>query len=111
MRTLLLSLLAVTLTACTASTVSEAPSYDFDQQGTLTRNTPGLTPGVWYLSYQEGSTPEMTMRLSFEDTVCLQGASSGPCERSVFQNELSVRVRGMRENEGVAVKEMTVLGE
>lgn len=107
-RSLITAVLTLHLIACTAS-LTPPVSYDIDQSGTLVRNTPGLTPGMWYLLYDEPNMEDLTMRLSFNDeTVCIQGETRGPCERSVFENDLKVIVRGDRQDGGVIVKEMEI---
>jgi len=103
-----IGLLSLVLAACSATTTTTTASFDFEETGTLTRNTPGLTPGVWYLLYEETGNPALTMRLSFEDAQCVVNGERGACERSVFENGLSVTIRGDRENDGVLVGEMEV---
>lgn len=103
-----IGMFSLVLAACSATTTTTTASFDFEETGTLTRNTPGLTPGVWYLLYEETGNPALTMRLSFEDAECIVNGVRGACERSVFENGLSVTVRGDRENDGVLVEEMEV---
>lgn len=110
-RLLSTSLIALMLAACAPSTGDVTPpvSYDFEETGTLTRNQPGLTPGVWYLSYKESGQADLTMRLSFDDnSECLTGTSRGACERSIFENNLAVTIRGTKDGNGVLVGEMEV---
>lgn len=108
-RLLSLSLIALTLAACAPADVTPAVSYDFEETGTLTRNSPGLTPGVWYLLYEAPGQPGLTMRLSFDDdSRCFDGTDRGPCERSVFENSLPVTIRGTKDNNGVVVGEMDI---
>lgn len=111
MRTTLLStgLLTLALVACSPTTTTNIATFDFEETGTLTRNAPGLSPGVWYVEYEEANNPALTMRLSFnEDSVCIQGETEGPCERSIFENDLNVTIRGMRMNDGIVVSEMEI---
>lgn len=105
-----IGLLTLTLAACSAATTTTTKdSHDFEQTGLLIRNAPGLTPGVWYLQYEEANNPSLTMRLSFDDeSICSDIEKKGPCERSIFKNNLPVTIRGMRENDGILVKEMDV---
>lgn len=108
-RLLSAALIAVSLAACTPGEDTPAVSYDFEQTGNLTRNNPGLTPGVWYLQYEEPGQPGLTMRLSFDDdSRCITDAGRGECERSLFESGLRVSIRGNQDGNGVLVGEMEV---
>lgn len=108
--TLAIGLMSIALSACTAAIVTnDVPAYDFEQTGALIRNAEGLTPGMWYLKYENPGTPGLTMRLSFDaETLCIDRENRGPCTRSQFENNLAVRIWGMRDADGVRVKEMRI---
>ncbi len=97
------------LTACSSGEPTRI--FDVEQTGTLTRNDPGLTPGVWYVLYEEPGTPALTKRLSFDqNTVCIRNGQSGPCLRSIYEKGLRVTVRGSDEDAGIHVQEMEIEG-
>lgn len=100
--------LTLLLAAC-ATTGPVAKSFDFDQRGMLTRNEPGLTPGVWYLMYGEANETAVPVRIMFdENSECITSAGRGACERSIFEDGLKVEIRGSRQEIGVLVAEMEV---
>lgn len=102
--------LALTLAACTTANTIQEPVYTFDHKGTLSRNNPGLTPGMWYLVYEMPGQPAIPVRLWFDDdTLCIDGEKKAPCERSVFEKGLKVQIRGIDENGAVNVREMELL--
>jgi hypothetical protein len=98
------------LVACAPS--QPVRTFEVEQAGTLVRNTPGLTPGVWYVSYEEPGQPALTKRLSFaQDAVCIVNGVRGECKRSLFEQGLKVTVRGSDEDAGVHVEEMEIDGD
>jgi hypothetical protein len=51
------------------------------------------------------------MRLSFDDeSVCIGESGRGECERSIFEDDLSVTIRGNKDGNGVVVGEMEIEG-
>lgn len=99
----------VFLAACAPARVVR--TFDVEETGTLMRNTPGLTPGVWYISYEETGEPAFTKRLSFaENAECIVRGQRSACPRSIFEQDLLVTVRGTDENGGILVEEMEIVG-
>jgi hypothetical protein len=108
-RLISISLLTVVLAACTGSVTQNDPVYDFTASGSLVRNMPGLTPGVWYLQYDKDGQTDLTTRLSFDDeTICIDSQQESACERNVFEQGLQVTIEGNNEGGGVLVREMSI---
>lgn len=75
----------------------------FVAEGNLVKDTPGFTPGIWYLTYAESGFPALSVPLVFNAaSVCGEKSS---CDSLLVGDR--VRIEGVREENGVLVRSLT----
>ncbi len=90
------------------SSMQVAPAY-FAASGNLVKDTPGLVPNTWYLSYEEPGKPAQTMPLVFDaQSRCgVDGGTTKTCDMS-FDVGTRVTVSGELLTGAVRVRELQV---
>jgi hypothetical protein len=87
---------------------NSAEVYEFEHEGNLTFNNPGMRPDVWYIVYDEPGAPGKFQELLFtEVSECIraQGVST-ICDLSLFTPGDRVLVRGNNTENAVVVSEL-----
>jgi hypothetical protein len=76
----------------------------FNRSGNLMKDNPGLTPGVWYLSYETAGAPGLSTKLSFpEHAVCTATDGSSCAIKDLVQGD-RIRVMGNMDGDTVTVR-------
>jgi len=81
---------------------------NFFEIGSLVRDTPGLKPDVWHLTYERLGAPLSSVELVFnQDSACLIGGEARPCADLDLESGVRTRVEGYRlENVYVLVRNL-----
>lgn len=72
---------------------AKSEGVPFEKSGYLIRNNPGLKPNVWYLSFEEKSSPAVLVELNFESSQAVSGFKVGD----------RVAVTGVKDNGVITV--------
>lgn len=76
----------------------------FNRSGNLMKDNPGLTPGVWYLSYETAGAPGLSTKLSFpEHATCTVTDGSSCAIKDLVQGD-RVRVMGDMNGDIVTIR-------
>ncbi len=69
---------------------------NFSHNGNLVRNNPGMSPGVWYIAFEEPGNPARLTQLSFtQNSLCSTShTQSVPCDLSSFVQGQQALVEG-----------------
>lgn len=109
---ILLVLLCAVLAGALWFSLAEAPvettPEPFAKEGAIVRNTPGLVPNVWYLTYEEPGAPAISIPLEFDsESICGPEGAERTCDLSFAQGE-RVRVSGEKVGAVVRVEKLTL---
>lgn len=86
--------------------VPEKEWQAFYAEGNLVRDTPGLTPGRWYLVYEEPGFPGLSVPLMFDAaSKCAAAGAEAVCDGSFLVGD-RVQIEGVRTEEHVLVKKL-----
>mgnify|MGYP006195663719 FL=1 len=80
------------------STPDEAE--EFEREGNLTRNNPGMEPDIWYLIYEEPGQPALNTQLVFDATsICADGDENTTCDPETLETGMRVYILGEQEDD------------
>ncbi|MDD4531520.1 MAG: hypothetical protein PHH21_02315, partial [Candidatus Pacebacteria bacterium] len=83
-------------------------AVNFSRTGNLVIDNPGMEPGIWYLVYEAPGSPANSAKLSFDSkSVCRNQNNS--CLDLVVGEKVSVK--GIKDGDAVAVREMEFLDD
>lgn len=80
--------------------IPDESAAQFEAEGNLVRNNPGLEPNAWHLVYEQPGKPALTMRLNFaSSSICAVGNENAACDPEDLRPGARVHVLGEYENE------------
>lgn len=83
----------------------------FVQEGVLVRDTPGLVPGIWYLSYEDAGAPGQSAQLIFDvHTKCSVADTATSCETLLVAGQRA-HITGVVDGNAVRVTELLAVGQ
>jgi len=83
----------------------------FVQEGVLVRDTPGLVPGIWYLSYEDAGAPGQSVQLIFDvHTKCSVADTATSCGTLLVAGQRA-HITGVVDGAAVRVTELLAVGQ
>jgi len=82
---------------------------DFSKEGNLIKDNPGLTPGVWYLSYESSGAPALAKKLQFDaQSKCGAVGELKTCDQ-LFSQGQQARVEGVENGDTIQIQTLTFI--
>lgn len=79
---------------------------DFEMTGHLTKDNPGLKPGVWYFVYEKPGSPALYKELVFDErSICAFNKKRGVCPDVLLPSSALTHIRGMSRGDTILVVE------
>jgi hypothetical protein len=86
------------------------PTFTFSEEGTLTKDNPGMKKGAWYLVYNESESTSQSIRLEIpSESICAVHGVGKRCSQVELEKGAQVNIQGTLDGDHVTVTYITVL--